>query len=149
MVQYVRTDSQNPDFSGLVRLLDADLAIRDGEDHAFYAQFNKTHLLRHAMVAYNDGVPVACGALKPFDEQSIEVKRMYVAEEQRRKGFAKGVLMELEKWAAELGCRHLVLETGKNQPEAIGLYKNMGYEVTDNYGQYIGIDNSVCFRKTL
>jgi GNAT superfamily N-acetyltransferase len=149
MVQYIRTDSQNPDFIGLVRLLDADLAIRDGEDHAFYAQFNKTHMLRHVMVAYNDGVPVACGALKPFDEQSIEVKRMYVAEDQRRKGFAKGVLMELEKWAAELGCRHLVLETGKNQPEAIGLYKNMGYEVTENYGQYIGIDNSVCFRKTL
>ena len=41
MVKIQRTSSENPDFKKLVELLDADLAIRDGEDHAFYAQFNK------------------------------------------------------------------------------------------------------------
>lgn len=149
MVRYVRTDSSNADFIELVRLLDKDLAIRDGEDHAFYAQFNKTSLLKHAIVAYKNGEAVACGALKQFDDDSLEVKRMYVSEAQRRTGLAKGVLTELEQWAIELGFRKLVLETGRNQPEALGLYDKMGYMVTENYGQYKGVENSVCFCKYL
>ena len=149
MVRYVRTDSSNADFIELVRLLDMDLAIRDGDDHSFYAQFNKTHLLSQALVAYMNNEPVGCGALKAFDPETMEVKRMYVADPYRRMGIARGVLGELEKWAAELGVIHLVLETGKNQPEAINLYNRSGYQVTENYGQYIGIENSICFRKTL
>lgn len=149
MVNLIRTDSTNPDFIELVRLLDIDLAIRDGDDHAFYAQFNKTNLLKHALVAYQDSVPVACGALKQYDDSTLEVKRMYVSESHRRTGLATAVLKELEQWAFELDFRKLVLETGKNQPEAIGLYNKMGYMVTENYGQYKGIENSVCFCKYL
>ena len=134
IVSYTRTNSSDADFTELVRLLDKDLAIRDGDDHAFYAQFNKTSLLKHALVAYKNGEAVACGALKQYDEDTLEVKRMYVSEAHRRKGLAKGVLTELEQWAHELGFRKLVLETGKNQPEALGLYSKMGYKVMENYG---------------
>ncbi len=58
-------------------------------------------------------------------------------------------LAELEKWAAELGYNKCVLETGKKQPEAIALYKRSGYKIIPNYGQYIGIENSVCFEKAI
>lgn len=149
IVRYIRTDSSNTDFIELVRLLDIDLAIRDGDDHAFYAQFNKTNLIKHSILAYKGAEAVACGALKQFDDDSLEVKRMYVSEAHRRTGLAKGVLTELERWALELGFRKLVLETGRNQPEAISLYSKMGYTVTENYGQYKGIENSVCFCKYL
>jgi putative acetyltransferase len=149
VLNIIRTDSTNSDFIELVRLLDKDLAIRDGDDHAFYAQINKTSLLSHALVAYVNNEPVACGALKAFGQETMEVKRMYVAEPYRRMGIALGVLGELEKWAGELGVVNLVLETGKNQPEAINLYHKAGYKVIENYGQYIGIENSVCFRKKL
>lgn len=149
MIRYLRTDSGNSDFVELVKLLDADLRIRDGDDHAFYAQFNKTASIRNVIVVYDHEVPVACGAIKAFDQDSMEVKRMYVVESRRRMGLAKGVLAELEKWALELGYKSLVLETGKNQPEALQLYKNTGYHITENYGQYKGVENSVCFRKTL
>lgn len=37
MIRIIRTDSDNQDFTELVRLLDADLAERDGNEHAFYA----------------------------------------------------------------------------------------------------------------
>ena len=37
----------DPKFIGLVKLLDADLAIRDGADHAFYSQFNKIDKIKH------------------------------------------------------------------------------------------------------
>jgi putative acetyltransferase len=59
------------------------------------------------------------------------------------------VLAELERWAHELGYAGCVLETGKKQPEAIALYQRSGYALTPNYGQYIGVDNSVCMQKAL
>ncbi|QJB30796.1 GNAT family N-acetyltransferase [Chitinophaga oryzae] len=149
MLQLIRTDSGHPDFVSLVRLLDQDLAVRDGSDHAFYAQFNKTDLIKQVVVGYLDGQPVACGAIKPFSEQQAEVKRMFVHPGYRGRGLAGEVLRELEKWAQELGYNACVLETGKKQPEAIALYRKSGYAITDNYGQYIGVDNSVCMRKDL
>ena len=41
MITFIRTDSGNTDFVDLVRDLDAELRVRDGDDHAFFAQFNK------------------------------------------------------------------------------------------------------------
>lgn len=149
MLSLIRTDSQNPDFIELVMHLDAELAIRDGDDHDFYHQFNKIDHIRHVVVGFDQGVPVGCGAIKPFDAETMEVKRMYVPLEYRGRGIAVQVLSELEKWAAELGMTRCILETGKMQPEAIALYSKCGYSVIPNYGQYIGVDNSVCFEKKL
>jgi GNAT superfamily N-acetyltransferase len=145
----IRTDSGNKDFIALVRQLDAYLAITDGEDHAFYDQFNKIQNIRHVVVAYENQHPVGCGAIKEFEADSMEVKRMFVKPENRGKGIAAKILAELETWAAELGYSKCVLETGKRQVEAISLYKKCGYSIIPNYGQYIGMDNSLCFEKKL
>lgn len=145
----LRTDSENPDFVSLVRLLDADLAKRDGNDHAFYSQFNKIAAIRHVIVAYENDKPVGCGAIKEYTPEAMEVKRMYVLPEFRKHGVASGILMALEAWSHELGYPTCVLETGKRQPEAIALYRKNGYAIIPNYGQYAGIENSVCFEKKL
>lgn len=149
MIKIIRTDSGNQDFIELVKCLDADLAIRDGNDHAFYAQFNKTANLKYVVVAYENEIPTACGALKEFATNTMEIKRMYTTPGSRGKGIATMVLAELEKWAAELSSKKCILETGKKQPEAIGLYKKNGYKSIPNYGQYAGIVNSVCFEKVV
>lgn len=149
MIILRRTDSHDPDFKALVRLLDADLAERDGADHGFYAQFNKIDKIRHAVVCYENDQPIGCGAIKAFSEEAMEVKRMYVSPDGRKKGIATRVLTELETWANELGYTRCVLETGKRQPEAIALYEKNGYQRTENYGQYVGVQNSVCFAKVL
>lgn len=149
MITLVKTNSDNPDFINLVKHLDADLAKRDGDDHAFYAQFNKTNKLKHTVVAYENEVAVGCGALREFDPQSMEVKRMYTTPEARGKGVATKILNELETWAAELGYKKTVLETGKRQPEAIELYTKNNYHRISNYGQYADKENSVCFEKEL
>lgn len=149
MIQTIRTDSSNPDFVRLVQALDADLAERDGADHGYYAQFNTIDAIKHAIVLYDKGEAVACGAMKAFEEDAMEIKRMYTLPSHRGKGLAGKVLKALEEWAAELYIPSTVLETGKRQPEAIRLYEKHGYQRTANYGQYIGIDNSVCFRKSL
>ena len=149
MLHLVHTTSENSDFLALVRLLDQYLAELDGSEHAFYAQFNKTAFLQHVVVAYLDDQPVGCGAFKEYAPDVVEIKRMYVQPEHRQQGIARAVLGELEKWAAELGYATAVLETGKRQPEAIALYQRAGYTLTPNYGQYVGIENSVCLRKEL
>lgn len=149
MITINRTNSQDPDFIALVKKLDVELAERDGADHSFYAQFNKIDMINYAVVAYDNGVAAGCGAIKEFAPQTMEVKRMYTVPDKRGKGIAKMVLAELEAWTSELGFQKFVLETGKKQPEAIGLYTSSGYSVIPNYGQYAGIANSVCFEKVL
>jgi len=149
MISTIRTDASNTDFQALVRALDQDLGLRDGTDHTFYSQFNKIDHIRHAIVAYERGIPAGCGAIKEYSPETMEVKRMFVPAGQRGKGIASLVLSALEQWAKELGYMKCVLETGKRQPEAIALYKKSGYVLIPNYGQYVGIENSVCFGKTL
>ena len=149
MITCIKTDSGNVHFQELVRALDAYLAIIDGEEHAFYHQFNKIISLKHAVVAYDGEVPVACGAIKEYDKDCIEVKRMYVLPDQRSKGIASIVLRELEAWGRTLGYTRAMLETGKRQADAIALYSKNGYHIIPNFGQYVGIENSVCFEKQL
>jgi GNAT superfamily N-acetyltransferase len=79
----------------------------------------------------------------------MEVKRMFVVLNHRGKGFAQRILTELEQWAIQLSYKKCVLETGKKQPEAIALYQKCGYTQIENYGQYAGIENSLCFEKTI
>ncbi len=148
-IKIIRTNSTNTDFSALVTQLDADLAKRDGDEHAFYHQFNKIDMLKNVVVAYEDDVAISCGAIKEIMPACMEVKRMYTVPAARGKGMATKVLSALEKWAAELGYEKCILETGKKQPEAIALYKKNGYVIIPNYGQYTGIENSVCFEKRL
>jgi len=144
-----RTNSENTDFQKLVVELDKDLAIRDGEDHAFFAQFNKIAAIKHAVVVYLDDTPVGCGAIKEYDNNVMEIKRMFVPLEKRGKGIASIVLKELELWAKELGYEKCILETGLKQPEAIKLYTKNNYSRIPNYGQYANVESSVCFEKRI
>src|SRR5690606_24074681 len=128
----------------LVKELDKYLAIMDGDEHAFYDQFNKIVDIRNVIVGYENGEPVACGAFKPFEKSTAEIKRMYVKPEGRGKGMGLSLLSELENWASECGYQTAVLETGKRQVEAIALYKKAGYTVIPSYGQYLNVENSVC-----
>jgi len=145
----IRTNSDNRDFIELVKLLDAELAIADGEDHAFYSQFNKIDKIRYVIVAYENEKPVGCGAIKNYGGNAMEIKRMYVSPTSRNIGIASKILLELEKWTSELSFDKCILETGKRQPDAIGLYKKNGYKLIPNYGQYVGVENSVCFEKEI
>jgi GNAT superfamily N-acetyltransferase len=146
-MQIIRTDSDHPDFRTLVALLDQDLAIRDGEDHAFYQQFNKVDQIKHVVVAMMGNEAIGCGAIRAYAPDVMEVKRMFVLPEYRGKGVAGAILSELEHWASELGFARCILETGQMQPEAIRLYLKSGYAIIPNYGQYAGVENSVCMEK--
>lgn len=144
-----RTNSNNPDFRQLVGELDKDLAIRDGEEHAFFHQFNKIDAIKYVVMIYENETAIGCGALKEYQPGIMEVKRMYVQAAKRGKGAATLILKELENWAAELHYQKCILETGLKQPEAIALYKKNNYRIIKNYGQYADVAGSVCFEKYL
>lgn len=149
MITFNRTDSTNTDFQNLVVLLDKDLHVRDGDQHSFYDQFNKIQMIRNVVVCYIDNKPIGCGAFKEYDQNKVEIKRMFVLPDYRGRGIGLDILKELEIWASELNYPECILETGKKQPEAITLYKKAGYKIIKNYGQYENIENSVCMLKAI
>ena len=149
MIQLKRTDASDQDFIALVRELDAYLKIIDGDDHAFYNQYNGLENIKFVIVAYVDDEAVGCGTIKKHDERSMEIKRMYVKPGRRGTGIASKILKELEIWAKELRIERIVLETGSRQVEAVRFYHKSGYNRIPNYGQYAIMKGSKCFEKFL
>jgi GNAT superfamily N-acetyltransferase len=153
----IRTNSENKDFIKLVKKLDAYLKITDEDEHDFYNQFNNIDVLKEVVVCYLGNDAIGCGAIKKFKTETsslqvtdvVEIKRMFVASEERGKGFAQKILTELEVWAKELDYKKCVLETGIRQKEAVKFYHKCDYKVIENYGQYKGMENSICFEKKL
>lgn len=144
-----RTDSTNEDFIALVTLLDQDLKHRDGDEHSFYAQYNKIETIRNVIICYVEEKPIGCGAFKVYSPGKAEIKRMFVLPAYRGQGVGLNILQQLELWASELKYSKCVLETGKKQPEAITLYKKAGYSIIKNYGQYENVENSVCMQRSI
>lgn len=144
-----RTDSNSTDFKMLVKSLDANLAEHNGDDDAFFAQFNKIDMIKNCIVVYIDEIPAACGAFKELTENTIEIKRMFTNPEFRKRGLGSTIVKELEDWAKEIGYKKAVLETSQDLTNAISVYEKSGFQKIPNYGPYIGVDNSVCFEKEL
>lgn len=142
-----RTNSEAIDFQKLIVLLDQDLKIKDGDEHSFFSQYNKIDQIKNVVLYYDATIPVGCGAFKHYDENTVEIKRMFVLSEARGKGIAYKILQELESWATELGYTAYILETGQKMVEAIKLYEKAGYRRIPNYGQYENIESSVCMAK--
>lgn len=147
-MKIVRTNSTDEHFIALVKELDQYLALRDGEEHSFYVQHNKIDGLQHCLVAYDGENPVGCGAIRFFDDDTMEIKRMFVKPGYRRNGIGSKILAELESWTRELGKKYTILETGKRQDEAVSLYEKT-YSKIPNFGQYQTAENSLCYKKEL
>ena len=149
MLSLIKTNSDSSDFRLLVALLDADLQERYGEEQSFFSQFNKLDHIHHVIVAYENSKPVGCGAFKEYELGVAEIKRMYVKPFHRGKGIAGQILIALEQWAKDEGYKSCILETAVKQPEAIRVYEREGYKRIPNYGQYVGVEISLCMQKDL
>jgi GNAT superfamily N-acetyltransferase len=101
------------------------------------------------VVAYLGGEPVGCGALRQYDGDIAEVKRMYTVPAFRGRGVAAAVLAALEGHARRFGYPVVRLETGDRQPGAIRLYERGGYRHIPPFGPYVAWADSVCFEKPL
>jgi putative acetyltransferase len=149
MNQLIKTTSDNPDFRLLVAQLDAHLAGIYGEEQDFFTQHNKVDAIKHVVVVYLEDEPVGCGGIKAYSDTEMEIKRMFVQPEQRGQGIASDILTVLESWAKEMGYAETILETLVVKESVIAMYARNGYALVPNYGQYIGVDSSVCMRKAI
>lgn len=101
------------------------------------------------LVAEVDGVPVGCAGLRRLDDDTVEIKRMFIRTPFRRKGYARQLLTALEDRARHHGIRRVLLETGVPQPEALALYPSAGYAPVATFGYYRDSPLSRCFGKDL
>jgi putative acetyltransferase len=147
--EIARTDRDDPSFLALVEELDKDLWERYPSSQGAYVAGNKIAAGASVVVCLMDGQAVGCGCFREYEKDFVELKRMYMKPSYRGKRLASTVLGELEAWAREKGARAMVLETGKNQPEAIRLYEKSGFVRVPNYGEYAGNAESICMSKSL
>jgi len=151
-VEIRREDILSPVVQRLISALNAELDARYPEEGANHFRLDPEEVAdgRGAfLVAYLDGKPVGCGAVRRIEPGVAEIKRMFVAPEARGRGVGRHVLLELEAEAQRLGATRLVLETGPRQPEALALYIRAGFIEIPLFGEYIGSEFSVCMAKQL
>ena len=149
MVNLKRTDSHDPDFQILIAELDVNLREIYDQLMDVYDEHNVIEELDTVVVAYVDDEPAGCGCFKHFNEDAAELKRMFVRKNFRGQGISGLILAELEAWAKEKNHIVTVLETGEKNIEALGLYRKSGYSPMPNYGPYVNLRSSFCFRKRL
>jgi GNAT superfamily N-acetyltransferase len=138
----------DPDVLAAVAAQQRELREREQASGAIDGSFPMGESPRY-LVATLDGEVVGCGALQALDDETVEIKRMYVRPEHRGRGVARRVLAALEEAAAADGCAVLRLETGDYLPEALRLYASAGYAEIPRYGPYVVNPFSVCFEKRL
>ncbi|CAA9248135.1 MAG: Acetyltransferase, GNAT family [uncultured Corynebacteriales bacterium] len=140
----------DPVVLGLVELLQAEYVVRYGGrddapiDAAEFAPPRGLFLLATA-----GGEPVAMGGWRALGDGRAELKRMFVVEAARGRGYARTLLAELERTAAAAGIDRMVLETGTEQPEAMALYASAGYDPIAGFGHYADAPRSRAFGKRL
>ena len=101
-------------------------------------------------IAEVDGKALACGAIMLVEKSYAEVKRIYVSPEGRGLGLAKLLIARLEEEALDHGLRWMRLETGRYQPEALGLFEAMGFRLRGAFGDYPSDDpNSIFMEKAV
>jgi putative acetyltransferase len=146
---FVEMDPAMPEATNLISALDDDLRERypgspiHGIEPVEFRASGGVFLIGKL-----DGVGVACGAIRPLSGVA-ELKRMFVRRDQRGRGFGRATLAALEKIATRRGFQMIRLETGVNQPEAVGLYESIGYHRIPCFGEYVSDDRSRCFEKAL
>lgn len=85
-----------------------------------------------------DGVLAVSGAAKIMhdDGEYAEIKRVFVCDEFRGLGLSVQIMQHLEKELQQRGVSLFRLETGVRQPEALGLYRKLGYIDREPFGAY-------------
>jgi GNAT superfamily N-acetyltransferase len=101
------------------------------------------------VVAEVDNEPAACGGYGRLDDETAEVRRMFVDPAMRGRGLGRTVLAEIERLAADAGYTRIRLETGNLQHAAVALYERSGYRRIPCWGPFVDDPKSVCFEKTL
>ncbi|MFW5745240.1 MAG: GNAT family N-acetyltransferase [Spirochaetota bacterium] len=130
-----------PDDADLVRTLFREYADWLGVDLSFQgfeeelASLPGTYAAPggELLLAADDGDTLGCVAFRPFEGPTCEMKRLWVRPRARRAGLATALVGELERRAAAVGYRSIVLDTLRTMTPALALYLRLGYREIEAY----------------
>jgi GNAT superfamily N-acetyltransferase len=145
-----RADILSPAAQTLIAALNAELSRTYPEEGACHFRLDAEEVAdgRGAfLIAWRAEKPIGCGAIRQIEERTGELKRMYVAPEERGRGIGRAILQALEGEARALGISRVVLETGVRQREALALYERAGFLRIAPFGEYVASPLSVCMAK--
>ena len=150
-MKFQRVDGKNKDFVENCRLLDMDLDRRVGKkiERDKYQKYNQLDEIQEVIVVYEENRVIGGGAIRRYDDETIELKRVFVHTEYQGRGIGSRLVSLLIEWAAELGFRRMILETGELLAESCAVYKKLGFKVIPNYGPYVNMEESLCMAKPL
>lgn len=148
VIYIASVDPNDYKVQGIIEELSAHLLLRFGSDgkNSFTGWQSDNPDFVFVIAKINNEI-VGCGAIRPIDKNTAEVKRMY--SKLPRKKIGQTILASLEEKAKAIGYTNLVLETRINNNEAVQFYQKQGYSQIPNYGKYIGRPEAVCFGKSL
>lgn len=149
--QFGKTNGTDPDFIKLCKQLDntLDEYVGGTTQRKQYDQYNGLEDIHDVIMIYDGKTAVGCGGYKAFDEETAELKRVFMDKAYRGKGLSKELLRRIEADARMAGYRYMVLETGAILKEAVALYAKSGYKIINNYGPYVDMPQSICMQKKL
>lgn len=151
LMEFRRTNGKDKDFIENCRLLDMDLDRRVGKEikRDKYTKYNQLDEIQEAIVVYKDNKAIGGGAIRKYDDENIELKRIFVHTNYQGQGIGSKLVSLLIEWAIELGYKRMILETGELLVESCAVYKKLGFEIIPNYGPYINMPESLCMAKNL
>jgi putative acetyltransferase len=145
-----RTTWDDIRFNELTSLLDQELTGNYGDLQNQYIKKNIIKSNSYVVLCIKNEKAIACGCIRDLDDnETVELKRMFTIKEERGQSIGKCKVAELEKWAFELHYKRMILETGIKQNSAIAMYKRIGFQIIENYGEYKGNSNSICMVKEI
>lgn len=141
----------NKDFINLCNELDSFLneAIGGDNKRKKYIKYNAINTMDYVLIAYDSDLPVGCAALRTYTDSQIELKRVYVRSDYRKRNIGGMLLEHLISWAKNANYQYMLLETGEFLTDSIKLYKRFGFWKIDNYGNYINMPESLCMGLSL
>ncbi len=79
------------------------------------------------LVALDDGQVIGCGAIRRLDEETAELKRMWLLEAYQGRGVGYRLIGELFAFARSRGYRRIRLQTSPEQTRALAFYRKLGF----------------------
>lgn len=148
-MDFIRTNGKNKDFIENCRLLDMDLDRRVGKKikRDKYEKYNQLDEIQEAIVVYENNKVIGGGAIRRYDDENVELKRVFVHTGYQGRGIGSKLVSLLIEWAAELGYKTMILETGELLAESCAVYKKLGFKVIPNYGPYVDMPESLCMAR--
>lgn len=150
-MEFKRTTGKDIHFIENCRLLDMDLDRRVGKKikRDKYAKYNQLDEIKEAIVVYDNNKAVGGGAIRKYDNDNAELKRVFVNPQYQGQGIGTRLVSLLIEWASELGYKRIILETGELLAESCSVYKKLGFQVIPNYGPYADMPESLCMARNL